>query len=443
MRGRRAPAPAAISIASQIADALEAAHEAGIVHRDLKPANVKVRDDDVVKVLDFGLARAAGVSEATGGASDPTMLSPAATQQGVILGTAGYMSPEQARGKVADKRADIWAFGVVLYEMLTGKRLFGGDTVTEIIASVIKDAPRLDALPANTPPVLRQLLVRCLERDPKLRLRDIGEARVMLANPSKWAADSNHGSPARSRSALRTAALLGGALALTAAAGLLAWSLKPDASASTIPVRRFELPAALATGELAISRDGRRIAYLANMRLYVYELQTARSTDLGPVPPVTTGLFFSPDGQRIAYGAQATLRVVSIQGGPPFIVCNVPATGRVADGLWLDDGTIYFAVRRDSLYRVAATGGTPAIHAAIDASKEIDFQSVDSLPGNRLLVVTHLREQDGTRAEVIDAGVRTPLDGRSRCRQRLVRVPGPSRVQPRSHEYRRVDRPLW
>ena len=226
-----------------------------------------------------------------------------------------------------------------------------------------------------------------------------------------WAADSNHGSPVRSRSTLRTAALLGGALALTAAAGLLGWSLKPDATASTIPGRRFELPAAVATGELAISRDGRRIAYLSNMRLYLDELQTARSTDLGPVPPVTTGLFFSPDGQRIAYGAQATLRVVSVQGGPPFIVCNVPATGRVAAGLWLDDGTIDFAVRRDSLYRVAATGGTPAVHAAIDASKEIDFQSVDSLPGNRLLVVTHLREQDGTRAEVIDAGVRSPLTG--------------------------------
>jgi serine/threonine-protein kinase len=188
--GRGLPVEEAVHIAAQIAEGLEAAHEAGIVHRDLKPANIKQRDDDVVKLLDFGLARA--MDSATAGAGGPvetmaslTMLSPAVTQQGIILGTAGYMSPEQARGRVADKRADIWAFGVVLYEMLTGKRLFAGETVTEVIATVIKDAPNLAALPADTPPRLRALLARCLDRDVKTRLRDIGEARVMLSRVSE------------------------------------------------------------------------------------------------------------------------------------------------------------------------------------------------------------------------------------------------------------------
>src|SRR6187455_150492 len=169
------------AIARQIADALEAAHEAGIVHRDLKPANVKVRDDGTVKVLDFGLAKI--VEEVAEGTETSTMTSPAMTGLGVILGTAGYMSPEQARGRTVDKRSDIWAFGVVLYEMLTRRRLFGGDTVSDSIAAVLTREPDLASLPASTPAPVKRLLQRCLERDPRLRLRDIGEARIALSTP--------------------------------------------------------------------------------------------------------------------------------------------------------------------------------------------------------------------------------------------------------------------
>src|SRR5512135_229408 len=174
------PVEEALAIARQIADALEAAHERGVVHRDLKPANVKLAPDGMVKVLDFGLAKALA-----GDASSPDMthsptITAQATQAGVVIGTAAYMSPEQARGKAVDKRADIWAFGVVLWEMLTGRRLFEGETVTDVLASVVKEPIRWEALPAATPASLRHLLRRCLDRDPRTRLRDIGEARVTL-----------------------------------------------------------------------------------------------------------------------------------------------------------------------------------------------------------------------------------------------------------------------
>jgi serine/threonine protein kinase len=188
LRNGRLPREEALAIARQIADALETAHEAGIIHRDLKPANVKVREDGMVKVLDFGLAKA--LDSERGGLPDPalspaiaTMTSPALTAMGIVLGTAAYMAPEQAKGKTIDKRADIWAFGCVLWEMLTGRALFARDTMPETIAAVIKDAPPMDALPSNTPPPVRRLLERCLERDPRLRLRDIGEARILLASP--------------------------------------------------------------------------------------------------------------------------------------------------------------------------------------------------------------------------------------------------------------------
>ena len=402
------PVAEALPMAQQIAEALETAHELGIVHRDLKPANIKLRPDGTVKVLDFGLARTSDPSAANPlvSPSMATMLSPAMTQEGVVLGTAGYMSPEQARGRSADKRSDIWAFGAVVWEMLTGRQLFGGETVTEVIAAVIKDAPDFNALPANTPPGLRRLLERCLERDPKLRLRDIGEARIALTR-----ADEPRdvvSSPA-ARSAGRVLRLALGALGVAAAAGMAAWIMRPGAPAA--PVRRFDLPQTLADApNTAFAPDGNRIAYIKEGRLYVHALASGVAADLGAVAPNADNLFWSHDSQSIGFAAESTIRTVPVTGGTPFVVCRIPASGRIMEGLWLSDNTIVFAVWRESVYRVPATGGAPELHVALDPATEVDAHSLTMAPGNRLLLTVELRgDVNRQRVDVVENSRRTPL----------------------------------
>jgi serine/threonine-protein kinase len=405
------PPDEVIRIAGQLAEALEAAHESGIIHRDLKPANIKRREDGVVKVLDFGLGRALDASGgASAAASSATMLSPAATQGGVILGTAGYMSPEQAKGRSVDKRADIWAYGVVLFELLTGKRLFGGDTVTEVIASVIKDAPSLEALPAGTPPALRQLLARCLHRDPKMRLRDIGEARILLASADAAAVSASSAQLARpaAPSGFRTFFLAGGALVLAAVTAAVAWYAKP--AATTTPVRRFDFPELANAADFAVSPDGRRVAYVLKGHLYARALDARDPIDLGAVHPTTSGLTWSPDGQRVAFGGESKLRIVSAEGGAIFTAGSLPST-RVMDGLWLSDNTILVALWRDSIYRILATGGTASVHVPVDVKTEIDFHQLTALPDGRLIVSTHLRGDVPTRLDLVSAKGRTPLSG--------------------------------
>ena len=293
----RLPIPDIVSIARQIATALEAAHESGIVHRDLKPSNVKVRDDGVVKVLDFGLAKAddgRSLDSAGGIVDAATVTSPAMTAMAQILGTAAYMAPEQARGRPVDKRADVWAFGVVLYELLTGERLFGsGQSVTETLAAVLKDEIDFEGLPADTPPALRTLVRRCLERDPQQRLRDIGEARIALSAPLDLPLPPSSGALPTSARVSGLAAVAGAAV-LAAAAAALAWMAKPSESG---PARRFDLAVPPGFSEAAIAGDGTRIAYLADNQLFVRRLDELEPRVLARVHVTARQLVWAPDGR--------------------------------------------------------------------------------------------------------------------------------------------------
>jgi eukaryotic-like serine/threonine-protein kinase len=398
----------ALPIAKQIADALEAAHERGIIHRDLKPANIKVRDDGTVKVLDFGLAKLTDVAGAARSGSDdpsssPTMTSPATmTVMGVILGTAAYMSPEQARGRAVDKRTDVWAFGAVLYEMLTGARAFDGEDVAEMMASVVKSTPDWAALPADVPPHVVTLIQRCLEKDRNARIGDMAVARFLLAGHAIPAGSSSASTPVVSgtkRHWRHTIPWVVGALLLGTSAG---WFL-PRRGAGATPVTHLQmgvlpadhLVASIASVRpartaMAISPDGRMVVFSATRgavtQLYSRGLDRADATAI-PGTEGGIGPFFSPDGKWIGFWAGSTIKKVPAEGGPPAVIADVPA--RAGSGAsWGEDGAIFFESNSTGISKVSSAGGTAVKVTTPDASKGERHLLPQSLPGGALLFTT-------------------------------------------------------
>ena len=396
------PLDEALPIAKQIAEALEAAHERGIVHRDLKPANIKIREDGTVKLLDFGLAKA--LATASGAGVGPTS-SPAhgvlATDAHLILGTAAYMSPEQARGRPVDARADIWAFGVVVFEMLAGHRLFTGETISDTLASVLKTDPDWHALPAAVPPSLRRLLRWCLEKDPRRRLQAIGDARVLIDDLLGGVPDDTVATRPRVPRLWIVAAAGVVFVAGAVAASLSTLALTRPAPAKPQPVRFAIVPPAAQpiTGlyrNLAVSPDGTHIVYASGAgsesRLMVRAIDQLDAVPIGGITDAS-GPFFSPDGRWIGFFSGAVggeLKKVSITGGPPVSLGRT--RGNSGGASWGPDDTIVFATLPSTgigLLRVPAAGGEPTVLTTPDAALgELNHLFPSVLPGGRAILFT-------------------------------------------------------
>ena len=461
-RLKRGPVPVdeALAIARQVAEALEEAHEKGIVHRDLKPANVKVTPEGKVKVLDFGLAKAwsgdGARRDVVADLSQSPTLAHTGTAAGIILGTAAYMSPEQARGKAVDKRADIWAFGVLLYEMLTGRRLFTGETVSDILAAVLRADPDWKALPADTPPPLLRLLRRCLARDPRERLRDIGDAVTELREAAEPA---RHEAVASPRSSTAWVPWTAAALACAVAAWA-AWRRPAAAPAgrteghftlelpAEAPVVTLEVPG-VSESPLDVSPDGRQVVYVApdgrGTRLYARAM-----ADLMPRPlPGTEGgrsPFFSPDGQWVGFFADGRLKKVPLAGGTPVTLAEAPE-GYGAS--WTAGGEVVFTHAEVSgLSVVSDAGGTPRPVTALDvAAGDGAHRWPQVLPGGRAVLFTVLSwNRETSYAVVADLGTgarRTVLED---VRRHAIRPGGaggeggPPRLRPRGRPHGRALR---
>jgi serine/threonine-protein kinase len=393
------PLDEALAVARQLAEALAAAHEHGIVHRDLKPANIKVRADGTVKVLDFGLAKLAGAVEdgqlATPGdvTASPTMTAPAMTGANVILGTAAYMAPEQARGQTVDHRADIWAFGCVLFEMLTGRRPFEGDGVADVLARVLEREPDWTALPANTPPAIQTLLKRCVEKNYRKRTAHISTALFVIEERAGLESAPGPMAASRRRRLAFAAALL--LLLLGAAAtGTGVWMMSSPAS---MPVTRFVIESAATAASpgagraLALTLDGNRLVYLGANQLIVRDFDRIESTVLGTFL-APHDAFLSPDGQWVGFvdgDGASPLKKILISGGPAITLTTTDAASRGTS--WGDDGTIVYAtsLQATGLQRVSAEGGAPVVLTRPDRGRgEADHLWPQFLPGGQALLFT-------------------------------------------------------
>ena len=371
------PVDEALPIAKQIAEALEAAHGQGVIHRDLKPANIKLKPDGTVKVLDFGLAKA---FEAVGGNPDESPTVTAVATSGVILGTAAYMSPEQARGKPVDKRADIWAFGAVLYEMLSGQRPFSGRDASETRGAVLQLDPDWEALPADAPQHLNALLKRCLEKEPKQRVHDVADAR--LAMEGAFGEGLTVHTPTSSPTWRSGLAVAGGILGGVGLMMLLDPATPPPEvrrwSLSLMTQARDPSVAVSPNGQTVVFDDDRSgVSHLFRRRLDQLEAEVIPGTENGRRP------FFSADGQRVGFGTYvsdtndrlAGIRLVDLAGGPPVSVNGVQ---EFLGAAWGADGALYFAGaatsdERYGLWSVSASGGDPTLIAAVDQEQEFRF----------------------------------------------------------------------
>ena len=411
------PIDEALTIARQIADALEAAHERGVIHRDLKPANIKVSEDGAVKVLDFGLAKAvdqgSGIGDQGSGerANSPTITTPAMTQAGLILGTAAYMSPEQAKGRVVDKRSDVWAFGCVLYEMLTGTRAFGGEDVTDTIAAVVRGEPDWSALPPDVPPQIRLLLKRCLEKDRRARISDIGVARFLMNEPT--ATTGQVPAPPIAAPASRFRFGIAAAAGLLVGALLAAWGLSSRTSSSPVravsftitpPANQRLLPQVndhnvvfAPDGSFVIYRGGEGSALQSNLMFRaVNELEPR-------LLPGTTNArhpFISPDGRWVGFFVGPELHKVAVGGGAAVLICQI--SGSAPRGAsWGDDGFIVLAsAESPGLLRVPASGGEPKPFTNTDRAQREVHAYPHVLPGSKTVLFTSYSGNDFLTAKI-------------------------------------------